>query len=78
MHDLLEGKNRGPKGEEEDPETGHGGEGSAAGSDVADWTTDEDEEEWETRLQGTTPLDQHNESSDEESEWRQCDDIQVA
>ena len=78
MHDLWEGKSRGQKGGDEDPETGHGGEGSEAGSDVADWTTDEDEAEWETRLQGTTPLDQHSESSDEDIDWRQCDDIQVA
>ena len=78
MHDLWEGKNRGQKGEDEDPETGHGVEGSAAGSDVANWTTGEDEEEWETRLQGTTLLDQHEESSDEEIEWRRCHDIQVA
>ena len=75
MHDLWEGKSKGQKGEDKDPETGHREGGSEAGLDVADWTTDEDEAEWQTRLQGATPLEQRTESSDEEIDWHQCDDI---
>ena len=54
MHELWESKRRGRKGADEDPETEHGEE-DAAGSDGTDWTTDEDEEEWETRLRKGTP-----------------------
>ena len=77
MHELWESKHRGRKEDDDDPETEHGDEDSAADPDVADWTTYEDEGEWEARFRDDNPQDQGEGSSDEEVEWPLCDDIQV-
>ena len=77
MHELWESKRRGRKGDDKDPETEHGEEDLAADSDVADWTTDEDEGKWEARFYGDSPQDQGDRSSNEEGDWPLCDNIYV-
>ena len=58
-------------GQEQEPE----GESDGADSDEADWSTDDDEAEWEGRLQDPPPTDQQPEWPDEDLEWGSQDDI---
>ena len=78
LHDLWECKNRGQKGGEEEGEQEPEKEGSEAESDEADWSTDDDEAEWDDRLRDPAPADQQPESPDEDLEWGPHDDIRLA
>ena len=77
VHELWECKRSGGKRDDEDPEAEQGDDNSAGDSDVAGWTTDEGEEEWEARFRDDPPQDLGDESSDGEVEWPLCDNIQV-
>ena len=78
LHDLWENKSKGKKEEgdkeeEQDPEEVD----DEAESDEADWSTDDDESDWEERLQDG-PADQHPDEPNEDLDWDLQDDILLA
>ena len=78
LHARLESRRRGDRLDDENPEAEQQDAASTADSDAAGWSTEEDEEVWDTRFRGDLPHDVESDSSCGENEWPFCDDFQEA